>query len=173
MCNPAVALVFTAALSVYQANEQNAAAKDQAAFQQKIASRNQALAETQAVDAMERGEREANLARQEGERVRAQQMAAFAANGLDVNVGSTVDVFATTEGLAEADALMIRANAEREATGFRNQGVNFGLQGQAAQFNYRQSRNATYLNAATQVSSSWYNYGTSTGNWNPFAGTGT
>ena len=82
---------------------------------------NAAIAELQAEDAIERGEEAANQFRQRVRVMIGSQRAGLAAQGVDVNYGSAVDVQADAEFLGELDALTLRTNAAREAWGYKVQ----------------------------------------------------
>lgn len=77
------------------------------------------VAELQAADALERGEIEANRYRQSVRALVGGQRAAYAAQGVDVNSGSPLEVQEDTRAIGELDALQLVNNAKREAWGFK------------------------------------------------------
>lgn len=87
--------------------------------QQGMFQRNAQFAEAQAVDAESRGRVNEQRQRETTEGVIGSQRTSFAAQGVDVNKGSSLDVQADSAYLGELDALTIRNNAAREAWGFR------------------------------------------------------
>lgn len=97
------------------------AAKSEAAYNAEVFGRNADLAEEQAVDALARGRASEMALRRKGRGLTASQRASFAAQGLDINSGSAMDVQQNDIALSELDALTIRNNAQREALGFRKQ----------------------------------------------------
>jgi len=82
---------------------------------------NAQIAETQAEDALSRGRDDEQRFRQGVKSLIGSQRAGFAASNVDVGFGSAVDVQADAAFLGELDALMIRENAAREASGHRQQ----------------------------------------------------
>ncbi len=114
-------------------------AKKAADFQAAVARNNAIIAERAAVDAQARGEVRAAEAAQASRRLLARQRTAQAAAGQQVDVGSALDLNIEEAEAGTLDQLTIRSNAEREALGFRTQGMNFQsqatlnrLQGQGA-----------------------------------------
>lgn len=119
-------------------------------MEKELFGKNAALAEEQAADATARG-REAELR----QRFRMRQLVgaqntAFAGQGVDISVGSPVDVKTGDQAIGEMDALTIRENAAREAMGFRKQAEIYRYQGDMA------LRGAHNQAAATK----WQSYGT-------------
>jgi hypothetical protein len=79
----------------------------------------QSILELQARDAIRRGRQEESQFRQHVQRVIGRQQAAFAAQGVQVDVGSAADLAAQTAALGAVDANTIRNNARRAALGLR------------------------------------------------------
>lgn len=93
-------------------------------YNAQIMEMNATLAERKAKDALERGAIEEQRKRQEVARIRGQQTAAFAANGVDLQFGSPLDTIVDTAVMGELDALTIRTNAHRESYDYRMDAVN-------------------------------------------------
>lgn len=106
---------------------------------------NAKVAEAQADDAIVRGQISEARYRQGVRVLIGSQRAGFAAQGVDVGVGSPVDLVADTAFIGELDALTIRNNAAREAWGFRMNAQSFRLGGQAAVSASRFSAASTVL----------------------------
>lgn len=131
-----VATVLTTAIgavgSIMQGNQQAGTAS----YQQQVAKNNAILAQRNAAAALQAGDVREQAKRRETAGIIGAQRAAYAAHGVDVNVGSPVDVQASTAELGELDALTIRNNAAREAYGYQIQKGNAtaeaGLFGQQA-----------------------------------------
>lgn len=98
----------------------------------KLYQRNAQIAEIQAKDALARGRVEAKRARRQTEQVIGAQRTGFAAQGVDVNRGSALDIQADAAYLGELDALTIRNNAAKEAWGYRTQADDLRFQGAVA-----------------------------------------
>lgn len=124
------ATVIGAGVSAYGQMKAGESAQNQANYAAGVARNNQIIADQQATASRQRGEVAATTQRLRTEALIGKQKAAMAANGLDVNSGSNLDLTTTSEQVGYLDALTIRSNAEREAYGFANQGRSYG--GQAA-----------------------------------------
>ena len=86
------------------------------------------------------------------------QRAAFAANNIDSSSGTALDLISETAQFGEEDALAIRANAARDAWGFRTQGMNYRAQGTLARAQARNQGTATLLSTGAQMAGTGYNY---------------
>jgi len=93
---------------------------------------NASIARMQAADAIERGAEDEARFRQSLNLLIGTQTAATAANNIDVNYGSAVDVRADAAFLGEMDALTIRTNAAREAWGFNVAATDYGMRAEIA-----------------------------------------
>ena len=109
------------------------AAQQRGAYEAAVARNNMILAERAAVNAEQRGEIEAKQQRLKTSQLIGQQRAGFAAHGVLVDEGSAGDVTEDTAAFGKLDELTIKHNAEREALGFRTQGMNFQASGELAQ----------------------------------------
>lgn len=103
----------------------SAEAQSQAAsYQAQIARNNAQLATENAHWATESGETQAAQQQMKTRAEVGSIEAAQAANGLDVNSGSAVDVRSSANSLGNLDALTIRSNAARQAYGYQVQNTN-------------------------------------------------
>ena len=127
MCGPAAAVGIMAASSLMQGYAQY----QQARYASKVASQNAAIADRLAVDAEKRGVAREEAYRRNLAATQGQQRAALAASGADLSSGSALDLQGDIAQFGELDALSVRANAEREAYGFRTQGMNFRAESEA------------------------------------------
>ena len=112
--------------SYYAAQGQKTAAKLQA----RISEVNAKIAEGQARDALQRGERQEQAQRMSAAQLRSTQRTGMAASGIDLGSETAAAVLTSTEYLSEMDAAQIKANALRDAWGYRMEAV--GQRGQAA-----------------------------------------
>lgn len=113
------AVVSLAALSAVNSFSQSKAQKSQGDFQAQQLDANARIADISADDAIKRGESDAKAHRR---RVRLQigeQRAAMAAQGLDLESGSALDIQKDTAGFGAEDELTIKNNAFREAWGYK------------------------------------------------------
>lgn len=145
--------------------QEGQALKEQAAYQAAVARNNQILAERAAQDALDRGKIEEQRQRSATKQLQGRQRAVLAANGVVVDVGSALDITSDTAAIGELDALTIRSNAEREALGFRTQGMNFQAEADLAKAKGEAASQAGYMGAmgtllsgGGQVAQKWYNF---------------
>lgn len=106
------------------ANEQETQAKEKEAIE------NARMAQRAAVDALQRGAREAGQSRIETSRLVAQERVAYANSGVDASSGTAAAVQVDTRVLGELDAKTLQNNAMREAWGFRTYGIKYRDQAQ-------------------------------------------
>lgn len=125
MCDLAIALTIGSTLLGAAGQMQQAQAASSAAkYNAQVAEMNAQLADRRAKDAIERGKVEEQRKRQEVAAIRGRQVAALAANGVDVSFGSPLDTIVDTAVLGELDALTIRTNAYRESYDHQVDAVN-------------------------------------------------
>ncbi len=151
-------LVLGVAGGVQQANAQKANAE----FQEDQAKENAKGAEAQAQSATMTGLVEEDRQRQRTRAFLASQRTTLAANNLDMSTGTPLELLGDTAAMGEQDALTIRANAAREAWGYRSQSVDFRNQGAIARATGKNQSRATYLttagNAATSGATAYSGY---------------
>jgi hypothetical protein len=100
--------------------------------QQKMFEQNAQFADWQAADAFDRGAVNEKRQRQTTEQVIGAQRTSLAAQNVDVNQGSSLDVQADAAYLGELDALTIRNNAAKEAYGYQVQAKDLRQRGKYA-----------------------------------------
>ena len=125
MCWVAAIPYVLAAVSAYGAYSQSQDRKDMARYQAKVAENNATVAEWQAQDAEARGNRQAQEVRRKYAALMGTQRAALAARGLDISDGSANATLQDTTYFSGYDEATTRANAAREAWGYRVRGANF------------------------------------------------
>lgn len=97
--------------------------------------------------------------------------AAQAANNIDVNTGSAVDVRSSAAELGELNAITIRSNAAKTAYGFQTQSSSDTAQAQLDQQQAKYDSEAGYLNAGKTLLSATVS-GAQSGTWDNFLGSG-
>src|SRR5688572_4523364 len=107
-----------AAGSIASAYSESEALKAQGAHQKRMAGINAELAEMQADDAIKRGDKEAEGVRRNAKKMIGSQRAALAAQGIEIDDGSALEIQDETRAIATEDALQIKNNAWRTAWGF-------------------------------------------------------
>lgn len=120
------------------------------------ANANATLAETQARDALRRGEDEEAKRQLATAQLKGDQRASMAARGLDLTEGSPLSILNTTDVMGEADAATIRENAYREASGYYQQAANYRTK--ADQSNPWLQGTSSLLTGAGTVAEKWYQY---------------
>lgn len=122
MCEPIwIATALTAA-SAYKAS---ANAKDMAQYRSEVAANNASVADQQAADAKARGDVAAAETRRKYAALMGTQRAALAARGLDITDGSANATLQDTAYFGATDEITVRANAAREAWGYKVRATNF------------------------------------------------
>jgi len=99
---------------------------------QQIAEGNARLSEEQAADAFARGEEDVRRLEVKSRGLIGSQRARLAAQGLDIESGSALDIQADTAYMTEMDKMTIRTNAAREAWGYKAQAANYRFGGKVA-----------------------------------------
>lgn len=123
-------------------------------YQKSVADTNASLAETQASDAIERGNVAASRQDMKTKQVVGSQRAGLAAQGVDVNSGSAMDVQGSTQAVGALDALTIKNNAWRTAWGYQAQAENYTTQGQFEKQSADAASTQTLLTGGMQFLSS-------------------
>lgn len=152
-------------VAVYGQMQAANAASEAAKYNAQIAQNNQMLANQEAVDAKSRGDIMAQEKANQTAGVLGRQKASLAANGVDVNTGSSVDLESDTMAAGQLDELTIQNNAARESAGYTNQSVNYSNQAAMDEASSQQAETAgalaagsTLLKGAGSVAGSWYNF---------------
>lgn len=108
-------------ISAIGAIQQGNAASQAAAYNAQVAANNAKIATRNAGFASQEGEANAAAKGMQNRKAIGEIKAGQAANGIDVNKGSAVDVRSSAAELGELDAINIRSNAARQAYGFQTQ----------------------------------------------------
>lgn len=152
--------IFSAIGTGVSGYNQARASAAEGAYYKQIYDANANLMNIQAADAIERGEKAATEHKKATKRLIGAQRAAMAAQGIDIDDGSALDVQMDTAGLGAMDALEIKNNAWREAWGYKVQAANYTSQGVYADLTAKnKSRNTiltTGLGIAKDLSYSAY-----------------
>lgn len=158
MCNPAVIPVLQwvgAGLAVVGGVQQARAAKAAGEAQAEADEANAKIGRQQADQARQIGNLEEERQMRRVRAAVATQRATQAANGLDVNSGTALDLQAETAGFGAADALNTRSNAIRQAWGFEVGAVNDLNSASAARAAGRNSATGTMLTTASNAFTSF------------------
>lgn len=164
MCDATYALYAAVALSATSAYTSAQNQKASAGYQASVARNNVSIADQQAADAKARGDKAAAEVRRKYAALVGTQRASLAARGLDISDGSANAILTDTDYFGAYDQEVARANAAREAWGYKVRASNSAgdaaaLQAQADAANPLLS--ATLAGGQAYVSSKWYNFGKS------------
>lgn len=110
--------------------QQGKAAEASNEYQAKVTANQAKVAGYQAEDALERGDVAERQQRLQVRQLAGKQRAEMGASGAGLDSGSFVDTLGDTADFGELDALTIRANADKEAWGYRAAAA--GQEGQSA-----------------------------------------
>lgn len=152
-------------LSALGAAKEGSATAQQYLYQAQVAANNAAVQRENAKQALASGQYEESASKLATGQLVADQKAAQAANGLDVNVGSPVDVRDTTRSLGAMDAAMIHFNAAREAFGYESEASNLDTQSSMYAKAAKGAKSAsklkiasTLIGGASSLASKWSSY---------------
>lgn len=151
------ALALVAAGGIVQANAQ----KRQGEYQEQLYNYNASVADIQEQDAIERGKSDALAYKRDMRRRQGTITASLAAQGLDLESGSALDVQQDFAGMSALDLLTIENNAAREAWGYKVQSGSLRSQGAMAKKAGRDQAFGTLLTTGAQA----YYVGTKGGGW--------
>lgn len=161
MCNPAILVAVTVASTAASMYSQ----RQQAKYQSAVADQNADIAESQAQDAINRGNIEADQRRREMRQRAGTAAATMGATGAELSSGTALDIFGDNAQFGTLDALTTVNNAQREAYGYQVQGMNAIAQGNAAQSAAKSAMTQTLLTAPLKAYGAYQMGG---GTWSPF-----
>lgn len=130
--------------------------------QARIAEINASIADAAARSTLMASERQEQSIRLRGAQTKASQRAATAANGIDIGVGTPVDIATSTDYITEVDANTAKANGIAAAWGQRIQANNLRREATASRASASGispllATATTLVTGAGQVASSWRN----------------
>lgn len=144
----------TGALSALQLGSsfsQSLSIKAQGDYESSVLNLNARFSELQAEDALRRGKRDATQFKREAKKLMGSQRVSLAAQGIDIESGSALDVQLDTAEQVEEDIISIKNNAWKEAWGYRVQAMDYRNQGQLAKLSAQNSARNTILSGGIQA----------------------
>ena len=123
----------------------------QADYQASVAEANASLAKEQEGVVGQQGAWQANQIRSQGQQLIGTQRAAAAANGLDVQTGSPLDITTSTAGKVEQNAQTALYNANLKMWGLQNQANAYEAQAQNILQAAKYQKTATILNGISNI----------------------
>lgn len=159
MCEPTTILAVGAlALGAAGGYVQYKGQKAQAAYNEQVDENNAKVADAQATQALQAGNIEEDRQRARVRQMIGAQRTALAANNVQTSSGTALDLIGETAQMGEDDALTIRANAARDAWGFKSQGVDYRNQATLTKAMGKNAGTATLLSTGASMAGSGYNY---------------
>lgn len=152
MCDFTMALMaLGTGMQVFGQVQQGDAAQAQANYQAAVDRRNADIADYQSREAISRGEVAVAERRKQIGIDESKQIALLAANGIDVQDGSSLDIIGDTNYTGELDALAIRDNARREAFGHEVGASNYLASAGMSEASGRSAKRAGTMGAFTTL----------------------
>jgi hypothetical protein len=142
---------LTAALLGLSVAEKVSAQRKQGEYEAHQNEVNASLAEESAADALARGGEDEARQRCDTRGLIGSQRAGYAAQGVQVDNGSALDIVSDSARQGELDALTIRTNAAREAHGFTVEALNDRAAAEQARSASRSAARTTLLGGAAQL----------------------
>lgn len=126
--------------------------QDQAGrFEERRQRSNARMSEAMAADAIARGREQEEAYRLRVRATIGSQRASLAAQGIEIDEGTALQIQEETAYFGELDAITIRNNARREAWGYRAQAIDQRLAGTVARITGTQDAMGSLLSTTTQV----------------------
>lgn len=153
-----------AGVSAYGAYRGSQQAKAAYNAQGQVAENNAQISDWQAQDALRRGDVAASNAGIRTNQIKGEQRAGLSANGVDLGVGSALNILSDTDYFGQVDKATILDSAARQAWGYRTQGANFDanaqlLRSRADAESPVMAAGTSLITSATKVASNWYKTG--------------
>lgn len=149
MCNPALLVVASTAVTMAGQYQSGMYAAGQARYGAKVAEQNKSLEREAASDAIVRGQDEQRkLGREVAGRVGAQE-ARMAGNNIDITTGSAARVIDDTLMLGREDSAAISENVRRQVRERQINAWNFESEKRAMKAEAKQAKTATYFGMAS------------------------
>jgi hypothetical protein len=142
---------LTASLLALSAVSSARAQRKQGEFEAHQNEVNASLAEESASDALARGKEDEAALRTDTKQLIGSQRAGYAAQGVQVDDGSALDVMTDATRQGELDALTIRTNAAREAHGYTVAAMNDRAAAEQARSASRSASRTTLLTGAARL----------------------
>jgi hypothetical protein len=133
---------------------QSQAFKSQGDIQKQISEMNSQLAEFQSKDALHRGEKAVFKHREGVKALIGAQRVAQAAQGIDTESGSALEIVGNTQLMSETDVQTIKNNAWRESWGYKVESISSSLRGEISKLSGESNARNTLLTGGMDALSS-------------------
>ena len=151
MCNPVAFYAASAIITAIAGAGEASAQRQAGTANQQIAENNARLSDQAAQDAQNLGARESQQSTWRTRALIGNQRAKIAANGLDQDFGTPLDILGDTALFGGADRSAIAMDAARKAWGFQGEALNFRNQGAQANWMGKVGSQATILKTLGSV----------------------
>jgi hypothetical protein len=128
MCHPAILIAASAGVKAVGSVVSGIGQKQVLDYQGQVADQNARLAEDQARDSIQNGNLEAQRRYRELAQTKGQQVAAMAANGVDLNFGSAADVQKDSAAIGAEDIAQLYKGSNERTRGFEINAFNYRAQ---------------------------------------------
>lgn len=145
--------------SIGNSYSQYKALESQGAYQKQVYDFNTKVADLQSSDALRRGDVAISQERKGIRQAVGSERVALAAQGIDTESGSAKDIQDTTQLIGAQNEITIKANAWREAWGYKSQAVASAAAGQFANLSNSNMANNTILTGGINAIGSLLNSG--------------
>lgn len=135
---------------------QSKALKQQAFYEQQIAGFNARIADMKEREAYANAEKDVNKVRRAKRQIIGSQRAAAAAQGIDIASGSALEIQQDTEIQAEEDVKEIRANAWKEAFGYKLEALQYRHKGAASALARKHQAKRTLIDSGLSAFNTLY-----------------
>ena len=142
---PIISGIATGLTALITSRSQASAIESESEFRQTSIKQQQNLQELRAKDAEKRGDREARAERRRSRKLIASQRASFAAQGVDVDLGTPSDLQEEARTIGAAEVATVKINAFREALGLRLGNEDLELQSRLTRIGGRLRSRSTLL----------------------------
>lgn len=157
MCYVAAIPYIIAAVGTAAATAETIHANNQAAqYQQDVADQNAKMDKQQAANALAEGSYQSDQARIRGQLQKGSQIAALAANNVDITTGSAADILGDTAMFTEQDRQQAQINAAAKAYGYDIDALNQKGNGQFAQWQADTNNTAAMIKGVSSIAGSAY-----------------
>ena len=140
--------VVGAGIKAFGILQQGQAASNAANYQAQVAKNNEIIAKQNAEYSAASGVTQAATTSMKSAAVGARIKTAQAANNIDVNTGSAVDVQASQRVIGKLDTETVLNNAELQSYGYRAQASNFAAEAELSKMKGEQAKVGSYFSAA-------------------------
>lgn len=146
-------LAIAAGGSLLNAYGQSEAIKAKSDFDAKQFELNSRIADMQSDEAIKQGDKAAAAQKTQAKRVVGAQRAALAAQGINIDSGSALDIQQETAEMGAVDAMTIKNNAWRESWGYKMNAANMRGQADITRISGQNQANNTLLTGGLQAAS--------------------